>query len=157
MEMHTFDATLERPDGVGTWTYLRIPLDMAAVYGAKGQVNVVGTINDHPYCDVALPSGDGTHYLVVNKSIRDAIAATTGDVVHVAMARGDEPRHVSVAPDFQQALDSYPEAGSAFAALSYSHQREFADWIAGAKRPETRQRRIRSAVERIAAKQPLTR
>lgn len=33
-----------------------------------------------------------------------------------------------------------------------AHQREYLKWISEAKKPETRQRRIEQAVERIAAK-----
>lgn len=44
-----FDATLNRPEGVGTWNYFDIPLDMVKLFGAKGQVRVMGTINGHPF------------------------------------------------------------------------------------------------------------
>ena len=36
--------------------------------------------------------------------------------------------------------------------LSYSHQREYVEAVEGAKRPETRERRIHKAVEQIGAK-----
>jgi len=40
-----------------------------------------------------------------------------------------------------------------FAALSYSHQREYVQWIGEAKRPDTRRRRIDQTVERLRADQ----
>ena len=40
-------------------------------------------------------------------------------------------------------------AGDAFAKLSYSHRREYVDWVEEAKRPETRARRIAATVERV--------
>ncbi|MGH2483319.1 MAG: YdeI/OmpD-associated family protein, partial [Candidatus Limnocylindria bacterium] len=36
---------------------------------------------------------------------------------------------------------------------SYSHQKAYADWVAEAKRPETRTRRARASVERLLAGQ----
>ncbi|WP_418219637.1 DUF1905 domain-containing protein [Candidatus Formimonas warabiya] len=32
-----------------------------------------------------MPNGDGTYFLVVNKSIRDAAGVSSGDSVHVVM------------------------------------------------------------------------
>ena len=43
-----------------------------------------------------------------------------------------------------------PKAAAAYAAFSPSCKREYAEWIAEAKRPETRERRIAQAVEWIA-------
>jgi uncharacterized protein YdeI (YjbR/CyaY-like superfamily) len=39
-----------------------------------------------------------------------------------------------------------------FADCTLSHQREYLKWVGEAKKPETRQRRIGQAMERIAAK-----
>jgi hypothetical protein len=50
---------------VGTWTYLVIPLDLAALYDAKGQIKARGTINGQPFRSSAMPRGDGAHYLVL--------------------------------------------------------------------------------------------
>lgn len=38
--MYEFEATLFRPEGVGTWTYLNVPFDVEAEFGTKGQVRV---------------------------------------------------------------------------------------------------------------------
>lgn len=40
-------------------------------------------------------------------------------------------------------------ASETFAGLSYTHQREYVEWITQAKRPETRARRVAQAVERL--------
>jgi uncharacterized protein YdeI (YjbR/CyaY-like superfamily) len=47
-----------------------------------------------------------------------------------------------------------PEAERAFAKLSYTHRREYVEWIAEAKRPETRARRVASAVQRARTGRP---
>ena len=60
MASYNFKAILKRPDGVGTWTYLDILVDVSATFGAKGQVKVKGTINGQPFRSSALPHGDGT-------------------------------------------------------------------------------------------------
>jgi uncharacterized protein YdeI (YjbR/CyaY-like superfamily) len=51
--------------------------------------------------------------------------------------------------DLRQALTAAPAAHDAFARLSYSHQREYVQWVEEAKRPETRDRRVHGTVERV--------
>ena len=52
--------------------------------------------------------------------------------------------------EFSQALKSNKKAAAVFAAFSPSCKREYIEWIAEAKRPETREKRIAQAVEQIA-------
>ena len=52
-----------------------------------------------------------------------------------------------VPPAFAAALDAAPAARAAFDAFSPSHRREYVEWIAQAKREETRARRIAQAIE----------
>jgi uncharacterized protein YdeI (YjbR/CyaY-like superfamily) len=61
-----------------------------------------------------------------------------------------EKAAVKMPPEFAAALRTDKKAGVAFAAFSPSCKREYVEWIAEAKRPETRERRISTAVEWIA-------
>jgi uncharacterized protein YdeI (YjbR/CyaY-like superfamily) len=53
-------------------------------------------------------------------------------------------------PEFAKALKADKKAASAFAAFSPSCKREYIEWIADAKREETRDKRIATAVEWIS-------
>jgi len=53
-------------------------------------------------------------------------------------------------PEFAAALKKNKKASAVFAAFSPSCKKEYVEWIADAKRPETRDKRIQSAVEWIA-------
>lgn len=53
-------------------------------------------------------------------------------------------------PEFTAALKKDKKASTAFAKFSPSCKREYTDWIADAKRPETREKRIATAVQWIA-------
>jgi uncharacterized protein YdeI (YjbR/CyaY-like superfamily) len=53
-------------------------------------------------------------------------------------------------PEFAKALKASKPAAKTFAAFSPSCQREYIEWIAEAKRPETRDKRITQAIEWIA-------
>lgn len=61
-----------------------------------------------------------------------------------------EKKPVSVPPALAAALKKNKAAARAFTAFSPSCQREYCDWIAEAKRPETREKRLRQAVAQIA-------
>jgi len=56
---------------------------------------------------------------------------------------------VQAPPEFAKALKANKKAAAAFAALSPSCEREYVEWIADAKREETRDRRIATAIEWI--------
>jgi uncharacterized protein YdeI (YjbR/CyaY-like superfamily) len=55
-----------------------------------------------------------------------------------------------LSPDFAAALRKNKKASAVFKAFSLSCRREYIDWIADAKRPETRGKRIDTAIEWIA-------
>ena len=69
--------------------------------------------------------------------------------MEVVIGRDDEPRVVEVPEDLAAALAEDDTAHEAFAGLSYSHQREYVEWMTEAKRPETRARRVVQAMERL--------
>ncbi len=54
--------------------------------------------------------------------------------------------------DFVRALKASPPAWDRWSELSYSHRREYVEAIHEAKKPETRARRVASAVSMIAAR-----
>jgi hypothetical protein len=55
-----------------------------------------------------------------------------------------------VPPEFARALKANKKASAAFAGFSLSCKREYIDWIADAKREETRDKRIVTAIEWIS-------
>ncbi len=150
MNKYSFDAVLIRPEGVGTWTYLNIPGEISATFGSKGQVKVKGMVDGCPFRSTALPMGDGSHYLVVGKEIRDQIKKAVGDSVKVTLELDLEDRQVVVPDDLLQALENQPEARAGFDKLSYSQQKIYVPWILSSKRAETRSNRIERAIILLA-------
>ena len=144
-----FQAILERPEGVGTWTYLAIPFDAHTKYGSRGQVKVKGTIDGEPFRSTLLPRGDGSHYLVVPRPLRDKIGASAGAKVTVVLEMDQVAREVKVPRDLLAALRKVKGAKAAFVRLPPSHRKEYVVWIESAKKVETRQRRIAKAVQMV--------
>jgi Domain of unknown function (DUF1905)/Bacteriocin-protection, YdeI or OmpD-Associated len=150
-----FKAVLERQDGTGTWTYVTAPINVAEVFGNRGRVTVRGKIDRHEFRGSLMPHGDGRHFIVVNNEIRTAIAKSAGDLVSVQFTLDDEPRTLELPEVFAQILREHRTAQAAFDRLSYSHRKEYVQWIESAKKPETRERRAHQAMEMIVANKRL--
>jgi uncharacterized protein YdeI (YjbR/CyaY-like superfamily) len=83
-----------------------------------------------------------------NEQRREA-GISDGDPVEVEIERDDAPREVELPPELASALSSDPPAAEAYESLSFTHRREYAEWIAQAKREETRTRRVAKALEML--------
>ena len=147
MPAYQFDAPLERPELRGAWTFIRAPFSVEKEFGVKGRVAVQGAINGIPFRSSLLPQGGGEHILVVNKDLRDRAGVTAGDTARFVLEQDDKPRAVELPAELAQALAANTDVQSVFARLAYSHQKEYADYVGDAKRPETRQRRAANAVD----------
>ena len=62
----------------------------------------------------------------------------------------DSVERLEVPPDLQAALDRVPEAAERFAAFPPSARKQMLEWVAFAKRPETRDRRIDAIADAAA-------
>jgi uncharacterized protein YdeI (YjbR/CyaY-like superfamily) len=69
--------------------------------------------------------------------------------------RNNAPKPEARMPaDFAAALKKSKPAAKTFQGFSPSHRREYVEWITGAKREETRRKRIASAIEMLAEGKP---
>jgi uncharacterized protein YdeI (YjbR/CyaY-like superfamily) len=85
---------------------------------------------------------------------RFSVTLDAGDRVRVSMELDTEPRTVDVPLDLRAALAEDDAASAAFVGLSYTHRREYVEWVEEAKRPETRDRRIAATVQRARSGEP---
>lgn len=139
---HAFDAVIE---AAGGGAFVTIPFDVEQAFGKK-RVPVQATFDGEPYRGLVARMGGECHLLIVRKDIRERIGKQPGDTVHVTLAEDTEPRVVEVPPDLRTALDADAEAAATFDRLSYTHRREYVEWIEDAKREETRRNRVAKAV-----------
>jgi len=147
MNRQEFEVTLLKPPDIDG-AYFIVPFNVPEVYRTKAQVKVRGTIDGYPYRGSIANMGEG-HCMVVKKEIRQAIGKSAGDTVKVVMDIDTEPRIVEVPEDFQQVLNNNPKAKEIFDTFSYTHKKEYVQWIEGAKKQETRENRIKKAIEQI--------
>ena len=143
-----FEAILEKHDKFDA-TGVTIPFDVEEVFGHK-RLPVKVRINDAEYRSTIFRM-KGKYLLVVPRLFREAAGVRAGGRVTVEIERDTDARTVEVPEDLANALS---EAGlsEAFAKMSYTHRKEYANAVTEAKKPETRARRIARAVEMIAEK-----
>jgi len=139
------------------WTFLVVPFSVEKTFGTKARLAVKGTMNGAAFQNSLMPVGDGTHAMAVSKELQAAARARAGDTVTVVMEADIAPRTVEVPAELRAALDAARPAKAAFDALAYSHQKEYATWIAGAKKVETRERRAAQAIEMLTTGKRLSR
>lgn len=145
-EVHTFDAVIEEAGRGGAC--VSIPFDVAKAFGTRGQVRVEATFDGAPYRGSLAPMG-GRHVLGIRKAIQTSIGKGPGDTVRVQVRLDTAPREVEVPPDLAAALRKHPGARAFFDGLAYTHRKEYVAWITGAKRPETRARRVQATLDRL--------
>ena len=125
-----------------------VPHEVAAALSDAKRPPVVVTIGDHAF-RTRLAVYGGQPMVGVSKANRAAAGVDIGDRFDVAIAVDEEPRTVEVPADLAEALAADPEAAEAFDRLSFTHRREYVNWITEARRPETRARRVAGTVERV--------
>jgi hypothetical protein len=130
-----------------TATGIEVPKKVVDALGSK-RPKVRATINGYTYRSSVAPMS-GTFMLGVSAEVREKAGVAGGDTVDVEIELDTAAREVTVPPDFAAALKKDAAAKRFYDGLSYSQQRWFVDGIESAKKPETRQRRVESFVERL--------
>jgi len=145
MKKYEFDAVMQKSEGIDSG-YFEFPYSVEEEFGTKGQVKVKAHFDGFLYRGSLAKMGSACHFIGVTKEVRKAIQKNPGDVVHVVIEKDTEERIVLLPEDFSSRLSVEEEAGEFFEKLSYSHKKEYVQWIESAKKAETRQKRIEQAV-----------
>jgi hypothetical protein len=146
----TFTVELERVQK--TATMFRVPFDLEEAFG---RVRPPVKVTIRGYTWRTTPGVyDRVGHVVVNRAAKAATGVDAGDRVRVRMELDTEPRSVAIPRDLAAALAADPPAKKAFASMSFTHRREYVEWVEEAKRPETRERRVAATVARAREGKP---
>ena len=148
----TFTVTIARNE----WgCYIPLTFDPKSVFG-KTRAPVRVTLNGYTYRSTVAAMG-GPACLPLRRSHAEAAGIEGGETLEVRLVLDTEPREVTPPSDLVKALKAAPPAWDRWRELSYSHQREHAEAIESAKKPETRTRRIENAVRAVSVRAPKAR
>ena len=149
-----FTATLRRPatPASATWTFVVLPKAASAKLPTRGTVAVEGTLGDAPFVALAVPDGQGSHWLKIERKVRDAAGVRAGDDVALAIAPTDREPEPKIPADLRATLaDAAPASRAAWNALKPGQRRDWIDWITMPKKAETRAKRIAAACDMLAS------
>jgi hypothetical protein len=139
-----FTALIQNAGGGGA--FVEVPFDVEKEFGSK-RPKVKALIEGIPYRGTLTRMGTDCHILGIRKEIREQVGKTFGDKVTITVEPDTEPRVIEVPADLMKELKKDKEAKALFGRLSYTHQKEYVNWITEAKKEETRQDRILKTIE----------
>ncbi len=146
-----FESRLERIAEEIDYFAIPVPPEITRALGTRGPVPVSAQVNDSkPFLVSLYTRGGGRHGMRVKAEIRKATQIKEGDRVRVQITVIDRTAEVSLPADLEKALRA-GKALEAFMALPRGKLSYALRWIDQAARPETREKRIQSAVEEARA------
>lgn len=123
---------------------------VATVGEGSKRFPVAATVNGYTWRTSVARMG-GEFLVGLNREVRENAGVEAGDDVEVIIALDDAPREVEVPEALAAALAADPQAAASFERMAFTHRKEYARWVAEAKREETRQRRVAQALDMIRA------
>jgi hypothetical protein len=140
-----FRAVVEPPEPMRG---LEVPPEVIDALGGGKRPPVTITVNGHTWQSrVAIMRG--RYLLGLSNANRQAAGVATGDEAEVELELDTGPRVLTEPEDFARALDADPAVRAAYDQLAPSHKREHLLAVESATKPETRARRIASAVAKL--------
>jgi len=92
--------------------------------------------------------------MLINKTMQKSTGLRVGDTATFEIEEDTEARTLKIPEDISAAFHSQPLAEKSFEKYSYSHKKEWLNWIGEAKKPKTRKRRIEKVVQDLLEKTP---
>jgi Bacteriocin-protection, YdeI or OmpD-Associated/Domain of unknown function (DUF1905) len=149
-----FKAKLFRPGRARRPTrgcFSNLPKNASAKLPSRGMTTIEGTINSFPFQATLEPAGQKSHWLKVDRKLREAAGADAGDIVTLEFAPAAEEPEPTVPADLRKGLAAVPEARALWSHITPIARRDWIHWITSAKQAETRARRIKNACSMLAA------
>ena len=147
----SFRAVLEPDNTRLNWVIVRLPFDVARVWGVRGLLRVKGEINGFAFRTSLFPNGRGGHYLLVNKQMQKGGNVGAGTVAHFRLEPDTAKREIAVPVELERALAEDRGLLRWFRGLNESTRKYTAQWVAGVKSAEARERRAVQLAERLLA------
>jgi uncharacterized protein YdeI (YjbR/CyaY-like superfamily) len=144
-----FEARLERLRSSLNWIIIYVPFDAAKLWGLRGQIKVKGEINGFAFRTSLFPTGEGRHFLLVNKRMQKGARAFEGSVACFEMEFDGEERVVKIPGELERIFSQDRSLRRWHDALNPSTRNDIAKWVTDPKSSEARRRRAEQIAERM--------
>jgi len=148
-----FEAKLLRPTKPrdASWAFVVLPAEVSARLPRRGRTTVEGTLGGQAFRATLEPDGRLSHWLKVDKALREAAGAAVGDTVALELAPVAREPEPQLPPNLRRALDGAPEARAAWESTTTLARVDWIHWITTAKQSATRAKRIADACDMLAS------
>ena len=149
-----FKAKLLRAANAGeeaSWAFLVLPRSVSEKLPRRGRTSIEGTFNGHQFRATLEPDGQMSHWLKVNKTLRETSGVVIGDTVTLEVAPVPKEPEPNLPPDFRKALTASPAAKASWDATTTIARIDWIHWIESAKQAKTRQSRVDDACDMLTS------
>lgn len=144
-----FQARLERLRSRLNWIVVYLPFDAPKVWGLRGQIKVKGEINGFGFRTSLFPTGEGRHFLLVNKRMQREAGAAEGILASFQLELDVEKRIVKIPSELETIFKQDRSLRRWYAILNPSTRNDITKWITEPQSAEARVRRAEQIAERL--------
>lgn len=150
MKVFKFEANIRKHQGQDA-AYVEFPYNVISEFG-RSRIKVKVEFDGVPYRGLLVKMNSPKHCIGVTKTIRKQIGKNPGDSVSVVLQEDKEERVVEIPERLATILESNPEIKEYFLSLSYTHKKEYVEWLTSAKKEETTEKRFNKIIEMLESK-----
>ncbi|MCB1609291.1 MAG: DUF1905 domain-containing protein [Xanthomonadales bacterium] len=147
-----FTATLLRPRSpeASRWLFVLLPKPISASLPTRGATSVVCALQGRELLTLALPDGQGGHWLKFSEDLVESARLTAGGRVELKVQPSATEAEAEIPQALRNALAENPAAQSLWSAITPAARRDWIMWINSAKRAETRAKRVQDTCQMLA-------
>lgn len=148
----TFKTKLLGPAHAGKgapWAFLILPKSASDRLPRRGRTTVDGSLNGHAFQATLEPDGQLSHWLKVDKALREAAGVQVGEMVTVRIDPAAKEPEPEMPSDLRDALAACPEARTVWDDTTTLARVDWIHWIESAKQAKTRQKRVNEACDKL--------
>lgn len=135
----SFQTIIQTDDKMDV-TFINIDFNVEEVFGKK-RLKVKVWYDDVLYRGL-LTKYAGKYFMIINKEIRAQLNKKAGDSIFVKIEEDLEERIVDLPEILVDFFKKEKALKTIYDKLSYTHQKEYVNWITSAKKEETLQNRL---------------
>ena len=148
-QVFRFKGKIERFDHSFQYYFVRFPFSVEELFGIKGGVRMIGTMNGTPIDRGLMPDGNGGHFLIVSIAMQKKAGVRLGQDANFELRLHDAPNDIEIPEELEAAFEQEPEARTMYEKITPGMQRSIVSYITSAKTPATREKRTIFLMERF--------
>src|SRR5437868_12575591 len=138
------------------WTIVRVPFDVAKLWGNRGALRVCGEIRSSgskaasfEFRTSLFPTGRGTHYILVNKKMQKGGGVRAGEQAEFKLEPDTKERPIVLPIEMEKIFKQEKQLRKLYDSFNDSIRRYIVNEVASRKSPASRERRAEQVAEQL--------